>query len=98
MYSKIVLYTLYGIYNDRRIIDGSDSSFEDFWPKKRHVFDVYRNALHVISSIMDEDFDNAIDEPVYVGTKCNKPKPTFNPNIDVQKGKTLLVTSGNEDA
>ena len=46
---------------------------------------------------MDEDFDNAIDEPVYVGTKCNKPKPTFNPNIDVQKGMMLLVRSRNED-
>ena len=47
---------------------------------------------------MDGDFDNAIDEPIYVGPKCNKPKPTFNPMIDVEKGKMLLVRSGNEDA
>ena len=46
---------------------------------------------------MDGDFDNVIDEPVYVGPKCNKPKPTFNPMIDVEKGKMLLVRSVNED-
>ena len=43
------------------------------------------HALHAISSIMDGDFDNVIDEPVYVGHKCNKPKPTFDPRIDVEK-------------
>ena len=40
---------------------------------------------------------NVTDEPVYVGPKCNKPKPTFNPRIDVEKGNKLLVRSGNED-
>jgi len=40
---------------------------------------------------MDGDFDNVIDERVYVGPKCNKPKPTFNIMIDVDKGKMLLV-------
>ena len=39
-----------------------------------------------------------IDEPIYVGPKCNRPKPTFNPMIDVEKGNMLLVRSGNEDA
>ena len=33
----------------------------------------------------------------YVGPKCNKPKPTFDPRIDVEKGNMLLVRSGNED-
>ena len=33
----------------------------------------------------------------YVGTKCNKPKQTFDPRIDVEKGKMLLVRSGNKD-
>ena len=47
---------------------------------------------------MDGDFDNAIDEPVYVGPKCNKPNPTFNPMIDVEKGKMLLVRLGNDDS
>ena len=47
---------------------------------------------------MDGDFDNAIDEPTYVGPKCNKPNPTFNPKIDVKKGKMFLVISKNEDA
>ena len=42
---------------------------------------------------MDGDFDNVTDEPVYVGPKCNKPKPTFHPRIDVEKGKMLLVRS-----
>ena len=98
VYWEKVLDTLDGIYNDHRIIDGNDSSSEDFWPKTRHIVDVDRNALQVISSIMDGDFDNAIDEPIYVGPKCNKPKPTFNPMIDVEKGKMLLVRSGNEDA
>jgi hypothetical protein len=98
VYWEKVLDTLDGIYNDHRIIDGSDSSSEDFWPKTRHIVDVDRNALQVISSIMDGDFDNVIDEPIYVGPKCNKPKPTFNPMIDVEKGKMLLVRSGNEDA
>ena len=54
-------------------------------------------VLHAISSIMDGDFDNVTDEPVYVGPKCNKRKPTFDPRIDVEKGKMLLVISGNED-
>ena len=47
---------------------------------------------------MDGVFDNVIDEPIYVGLKCNKPKPTFKPMIDVEKGNMLLVRSGNEDA
>lgn len=93
-----VLVTLDGIYSDHRIIDGSDSSSEDFWLRTRHIVDVDHNALQVISSIMDGDFDNVIDEPIYVGPKCNKPKPTFNPMIDVEKGKMLLVRLGNEDA
>ena len=46
---------------------------------------------------MDGDFDNVIDEPVYVGPKHNMPKPTFNPMIDVEKEKMLLVRLGNED-
>ena len=61
-----VLDTLDGIYNAHRIIDGSDSSSKDFCPKRRESIDVDCNALHVISSIMDGDFDNAIDEPIYV--------------------------------
>ena len=43
------------------------------------------NSIHAISSIMDGDFDNVKDEPIYVGLKCNKPKPTFDPIIDVDK-------------
>ena len=46
---------------------------------------------------MDGDFDNVTDELVYVGPKCNKPKATFDPKIDVEKGKMLLVRSRNED-
>ena len=98
VYWENVPYTLDGIYNYHRIIDGSDSSSEDFWPKKRHIVDVDRNALQLISSIMDGDFDNAIDEPIYVGQKCNKPKPTFYQMINFEKGKILLVRSRNEDA
>lgn len=97
VYWERVLDTLDGIYNDHRIIDGSDSYSEDLWPNTSHIVDVDRNALQVISSIMDGDFYNVIDEPVYVGPKCNKPKPTFNLMIDVEKGKMLLVISGNED-
>ena len=63
----------------------------------RQNVNVDSNALHAISSIMDVDFDNVTDEPVYVGPKCNKPKPTFDPRIDVEKGKMLLVRSGHED-
>lgn len=74
VYWERVLDTLDEIYNDHRIIDGSDSSFEDFWPKIRHVVDVDRNALHVISSIMDEDFDNAIDEPHICWTQMQQAK------------------------
>ena len=69
MYWEKVLDTLDGIYNDHRIIDGSDSSSEDFWPKRRQSIDVDCNALHVISSIMDGDFDNAKNEQIYVGSK-----------------------------
>ena len=78
-------------------MDGSGSSFEDLWPKTRHIVNADRNALNVISSIMDEDFDNVTGEPIYVGPKSNKPKPTFNPMIDVEKGKMSLVRLGNED-
>ena len=92
-----VLDALDGIYNDHTPLDGSDSSSDDFWPKTRQNVNIDRNALHAISSIMDGDFDNVTYEPVYVGPKCNKPKPTFDPRIDVEKGKMLLVRSGNED-
>ena len=47
---------------------------------------------------MDGDFDNVLVEPIYVGPKFNKPKPTFNLMIDVEKGKMLLVRLGNENA
>ena len=96
-YWERVLGTLDEIYNDHTIVEVSDSSSEDFWPKTRKIVNANRNALYAISSIMDEDFDNVTHKPLYVGPKCNKPKPTFNPMIDVKKGKMLLVRSGNED-
>jgi hypothetical protein len=96
-YWERVLGTLDEIYNDDTIVEVSDSSYKDFWPKTRQIVNSNRNALYVISSIMDQDFDNVTDEPVYVGPKYNKPKPTFNPMIDVKKGKMLLVRTGNED-
>ena len=46
---------------------------------------------------MDGDFDNVTDELVYVGPKCNKLKPRFNPMIEVEKGNTLLIRSLAED-
>ena len=84
-YWKRVVDTLDEIYNDHTIVDGSGSYSEDFWPKTRHIVNADRNTLSVISSIMDGDFDNVTNELVYVGHKCNKPKPTFNPMIDVEK-------------
>ena len=42
---------------------------------------------------MDGDFDNVTDELVYVGTKCNKLKPRFNPMIEFEKVKVLVVRS-----
>ena len=96
-YWERVLDTLDEIYNDHTIMDASESPSKDFWPRTRQIVDVDHNSLHVISSLMDGDFDNVTNEPVYVGPKCNKPKPTFNPMIDVEKGKMLLVRSGNED-
>ena len=69
----------------------------DFWPKTRKNVNVDCNALHAISNIMDGDFDSVTNEPIYVRPKCNKPKPTFDPRIDVKKGKMFLVISGNED-
>ena len=42
---------------------------------------------------MDGDFDNVTDELVYVGPKCNKLNPRFNPMIEVEKGNMLLVRS-----
>ena len=38
-----------------------------------------------------------MDELVYVGPKCNKLKPKFNPKIEVEKEKMLLVRSWTED-
>jgi len=46
---------------------------------------------------MDGDFENVTNELVYVGPKCNKLKPRFNPMIEVEKGKMLLVRSWTED-
>ena len=92
------IHQLLPYYNDHITpLDESDSSSDDFWPKTRQNVNLDGNALHAISSIMDGDFDNLIDELVYVGPKCNKPKPTFDPRIDVEKGKMLLVRSRNED-
>ena len=42
---------------------------------------------------MDGEFDNVTDELVYVGPRCNKLKPRFNPMIEVEKGKRFLVRS-----
>ena len=42
---------------------------------------------------MDGDFDNVTDERVYVGPKCNKLKPRFNPMIEFEKENMLLVRS-----
>ena len=42
---------------------------------------------------MDGYFDNVTDVLVYVRPKCNKLKPRFNPLIEVEKGKMLLVRS-----
>ena len=72
-------------------MDASESPSKDFCPRIRQIVDVNHNSLHVISSLMDGDFDNVTDELAYLGPKCNKPKPTFNPMIDVEKGNMLLV-------
>ena len=64
-------------------MDESDSSLDDFWPNTRKNVNIDGNALHAISSIMDEDFDNVTNEAIYIGPKCNKQKPTFDPRIDV---------------
>jgi len=84
-YWKSVIDALDGIYNDHTPLDKSDSSSNDFWPKTRQNVNVDGNALHAISSIMDGDCDNVTNELIYVGPKCNKPKPTFDPRIDVEK-------------
>ena len=88
-YWERVFDTLDEIYNDHTIVDGSGSSSEDFCPKTRHIVNAGCNALNVMSSIMDRDFDNVTGEPGYVGPKINKPNPTFNPMIDVEKGNML---------
>ena len=90
-YWKRVLDALEGIYNDHTPLDESDSYSDDFWPKTRQNDNIDCNALHPISSIMDGDFDSVIDEPIYVGPKYNKPKPTFDPRIDFEKEKMLLL-------
>ena len=84
-YWKSVLDALDGIYNDHIPLDETDSSSNDFCPKTRQNVNVDGNTLHAISSIMDGDFYNVTDEPIYFGLKCNKPKPTFDPRIDVEK-------------
>ena len=84
-YWKRVLDALNGICNDITSLDERDSSSDDFFPKTRKNVNTYGNTLHAISSIIDGDFDNVIDELIYVGLKCNKPKPTFDPRIDVEK-------------
>ena len=73
-YWERVLGTLDEIYNDHTIVEVSDSSSKDFWPKTRQIVNANRNALYVISSIMDEDFDNVTDEPVYCWTQVQQDK------------------------
>ena len=68
-YWKRVLDALDGIYNDHTPLDESDSSSDDFFPETRKSVNIDDNALHAISSIMDGDFDNVTDEPIYVGLK-----------------------------
>ena len=46
---------------------------------------------------MDGDFDNVTDELVYVRHKYDKINPRFNPLIEVEKGKMLLVRSWTKD-
>jgi len=48
-------------------------------------------------SIMDGEFDNVTDELVYVGPRCNKLKPRFNPMIEFEKVKVLVVRSWTKD-
>ena len=96
-YWERVVDTLDEIYNDHTIVDGSGSSSEDFWSKTRHIVNADCNALNVISSIMDGDFDNVTSELVFVGPKSNKTNPIFNSMIGIEKGNMLLVRSGNED-
>ena len=64
-------------------MDGSESSSKDFWPKTRKIVNDDYNTVHEITSPMDGDFYKGIDELVYVGPKCNKTNPTFNPIINV---------------
>ena len=43
---------------------------------------------------MDGEFDNVTDELVYVGPRCNKLKPRFDPSmIEFEKVKVLVVRS-----
>ena len=46
---------------------------------------------------MDGYFDNVTDELVYVGPTCNKIRQGFNPMIEVEKWKMLLVRSWTKD-
>jgi hypothetical protein len=68
-YWERILDALYEIYNDHTIEEGIDSSSKYFWPKTKKILNANRNGLHVISSIMDGDFDNVKYGPVYVGPK-----------------------------
>ena len=42
---------------------------------------------------MDGEFDNVTDELVYVRPRCNNLKPRFNPMIEFEKVKVLVVRS-----
>ena len=42
---------------------------------------------------MDGEFDNVTDELVYVGPRSNKLNPRFNPMIEFEKVKVLVVRS-----
>ena len=46
---------------------------------------------------MDGEFDNVMDELVYVGPRCNKLKPIFNPMIEFEKLNVLVVRSWTKD-
>ena len=46
---------------------------------------------------MGGEFDNVTGELVYVGPRCNKLKPRFNPMIEFEKGNMLLVRSWAND-
>lgn len=75
-------------YNDHTAIDGIGPSSRELWLETSQSPDAFCNVLHVISIVMEEDFEDVTGELIYIEPMSNTTKPMFNP-IDCSEWKDV---------